>query len=260
MGESLRRWGEQLSGWGVPEDILARAPESPWTFDVALFARIADEADRAQGPSTARAREVLPDGGSVLDVGCGAGAGCLPLVPPAGHLIGVDPSTEMLSAFAERAEAVGATHEEVVGSWPEVAGHVPAADVVVSHHVLYGVAELGPFVTALAEHARRRVVVEITEGHPLAWMAPYWREVHGLERPHGPTSDDAAAAIGELGIDVRVEHSERPSRSGRDLEEVVPFLRRRLCLPAQRDAELAVLVGRFGRPEVRRVATLWWDA
>jgi SAM-dependent methyltransferase len=260
MGESLARWAKGLAGWGIPDEILAQAPESPWTFDVELFARIADEDDRRHSPSGRRAREAIPEGGTVLDVGCGAGAGSLPLVPPAGHLIGVDPSAEMLVAFAERAGATGATHEEIVGDWPDVAGSVPTAHVVVSHNVLYGVPDLAPFATALTEHAERRVVVEITTEHPLAWMAPYWQAVHGIERPIDPTAEVAAAALEDLGIDVRLEHSERPSRSGRDADELVRFLRRRLCLAADRDADLADLVQQYGRPEVRQVATLWWDA
>jgi SAM-dependent methyltransferase len=259
MTDALARWAEALAGWGIPDEILAQAPESPWTFDVDLFARIADEDDRPHSPSVQRAREVLPEGGTVLDVGCGAGAGSLPLVPPAGHLIGVDPSTEMLEAFASRAAGSGATHEELVGSWPDVAASVPTAHVVVSHNVLYGVPDLAPFVTALTEHAERRVVVEITAEHPLAWMAPYWHAVHGIDRPSEPRAEVAAAALEELGIDVRLEHSERPSRSGRDAGELVRFLRRRLCLAADRDTEIAGLVERFGRPTVRQVTALWWD-
>ena len=44
--------------------------------------------------------------------------------------------------------------------WPDVASQAPPADVVVSSHVLYNVPDIGPFLVALHEHARRRVVVE----------------------------------------------------------------------------------------------------
>lgn len=259
MGGAARRWARQLAGWGIPDEILARAPESPWTFDVGLFSRIADRGDRRDGPSGERAREALHDGSSVLDVGCGAGAASLALIPPAGHLVGVDPSAGMLAAFATRAEAAGATHQEVEGSWPDVPESVPEADVVVCHDVLYGVADLAPFVAALGEHARRRVVVEITAEHPLAWTTPYWRELHGIERPLGPTSEDAAEAIRELGLPVHLEHGERRRQTGGWAPELVPYLRRRLCLTDDRDQEIAELVQRHRCPDVRKISTLWWD-
>jgi SAM-dependent methyltransferase len=258
-GGAARRWAEQLAALRIPDEILAAAPESPWTFDVGLFSRIADEGDRGTGPSASRAVEALPPGGCVMDVGCGAGAGSLPLVPPAGRLVGVDPSAGMLAAFAERADARGVNHTEIEGSWPDVAAEAPWADVVISHNVLYGVPDVVPFAWALGDRARRRVVIEITAAHPLVWTAPYWLAVYGIARPSGPLAEDVAAALVEAGLDVVLEHSERPVATGRGPDELVPFLRRRLCLTADRDAELRALVLEHGRPEVRRVATLWWD-
>src|SRR5512135_2791286 len=93
------RWAKDLAAWAIPQDILDAAPESPWGFPVELFLRRAQD-EPAETPSRARAREALPDGGSVLDVGCGAGAAARALVPPAGVLIGVDESAEMLAAFS----------------------------------------------------------------------------------------------------------------------------------------------------------------
>lgn len=69
--------------------------------------------------------ETLPARGSVLDVGCGAGAAGLSLVPPAGLLVGVDAGAGMLAAFAERAAARGVRHLLVEGRWPDVATRLP---------------------------------------------------------------------------------------------------------------------------------------
>ena len=65
-------------------------PESPWTFPVELFAARADAAARRfkPTPSNLRALEALTEHGTVLDVGCGAGAASLPLVVRAGRLVG----------------------------------------------------------------------------------------------------------------------------------------------------------------------------
>lgn len=256
---AAQRWAEALAAWAIPEDILTAAPEWPHGFDVGLFARIADEAMEEDTPSHRVAREALPRGGSVLDVACGAGAGSLPLAPPAGLLVGLDESAGMLEAFADRADARGVRHREVAGRWPDVADQAPAADVVVAHNVFYNVADLVPFVRRLADHARVRVVAELTERHPLSWLNPYWQHLHGLDRPERPTAEDAAAVVREAGFGVAVERWDRPMHAHRTGEELVAFVRKRLCVGPERDRQIRELVERYPPPATRAVATLWWS-
>jgi SAM-dependent methyltransferase len=246
---------------GDPADNLAAAPETPWGCPTGLFARSAEEAVAAgEGPpssSQRRALEALPAGGSVLDVGAGGGAASLPLCPPAVAVTAVDQSPGMLAAFAALAEKKGVEHREVEGLWPAVAGTVDPADVVVCHHVLYNVADLVPFVLALTDHARRRVVVEITADHPQASLNPLWKHFHDNVRPTRPTAADAAEVLRDLGLDVSVEEFDAPPRwdHDHDRDEVVAFTRRRLCLPADRDPEIATLLP---PPTARPTVTLWW--
>lgn len=255
-GQAARRWVEQLAAWAIPEEILAAAPEPPWGFPVAIFA--AEMADM-DSPSRRRALEAIREGGTVLDVGAGGGAAGLPLAPPAGRVMAVDQSAELLAAFAARAAEGGVSHAEVHGRWPDVAPSVRPADVVVCHHVLYDVADLAPFASALTEHARRRVVVEITHVHPLVRLNPLWRHFHGLDRPEGPSADDAAAVLAEAGIDFGSERAERSPRRIVDRAAWVAFTRRRLCLPVDREPEVADLLG--DQPDVTpgEVVTFWWD-
>ena len=260
LPESARRWREDLESWAIPPEIFAAAPESPWGCPPGLFARAAEEAVATREvatPSVQRAREALPEGGSVLDVGAGGGAASLPLCPPAAAVTAVDQSAEMLARFADLAGRQGIDHAEVEGLWPDVAGEVGPADVVVCSHVLYNVGDLVPFVAALTGHARRRVVVEITASHPQALMNPLWEHFHGVTRPTRPTAEDAAEVIGDLGLDVSVEVFDSPPRWGHDhRDEQVAFARRRLCLPAERDSEVAAFLP---APEPRRLVTLWWS-
>jgi len=271
MDDPLARWRAQLQAWAIPEEILAAAPESPWGFPVGLFRARAERAGAGgrQTPSNREAARWLPPGGSVLDVGAGAGAASLPLAGVAGRLVAVDESAAMVEAFLAAGAGAGARAEGVKGRWLEVAGRVGPADVVVCHHVLYNVADLAPFAAALTDHARRRVVVELTDRHPLVALAPLWRRFHGLERPSGPTAGDAAAALDALGLDPERQDWESEDRLGFDrFEELVAFTRRRLCLPAARDAEVAEALLEAGTREVggvwvgagsRRVSTLSWS-
>ena len=266
---ALQRWREQLDGWAIPSEILAAAPESPWGYPVGLFRSRARRAGtRPATPSNLEAARFMPEGGSVLDVGAGAGAASLPLAGLARRLVAVDESPAMVASFLDAADAAGVPAEAVEGRWPEVAGRVGPADVVVCHHVLYNVADLAPFALALTGHARRRVVAELTDRHPLAGLRPLWRRFHDLDRPTGPGADDAVAALGAAGLEVDRQDWEQPDRFGfDDFDELVAFTRRRLCLPAARDPEVAEALLDVGTRQVdgvwvsgqpRRVTTLSW--
>jgi len=97
-----------------------------------------------------------------------------------------------------------------------------------------------------------------------------WRRFHDLQRPDGPTADDALAALAELGLPATRDDEDRTPLSGgfERREDAVALVRRRLCLGPERDQELAEALGPLlvridGRwaagPAEQRLATLWWD-
>ena len=195
--------------------------------------------------------------GTALDIGVGGGAMSLPLAPRVGSIVGVDQQQDMLDVFRANAAAVGVDASTVIGAWPDVANEVEVADLVVVGHVVYNVAELEPFVRALDAHARCRVVLELTETHPLEWMRDLWMRFHGLERPTGPTADDVLAVLAELGIGARDERrTVKAPDSGAWFarrEDAIHLVRKRLCLPAERDPEVAVALG----SRLREIDGLW---
>jgi SAM-dependent methyltransferase len=258
--DAARDWAAALASWDIPPEIMATAPADPWAWAVARRVRATEQALTTDSPSVRRAREALPDGGSVLDVGCGAGSASLPLCPPATSVVGVDEDAEVLAAFAEQAERRGVAHHEIVARWPDGADEVAAADLVACHNVIYNVADIEPFVAALADHARRRTVIEVTSEHPRAWMSPLWRVVHGIDRPVHPNVDDAIEVLAQLGIEPLVERWIRPSPMSRDTEEeLVAFVRQALCLGLDRDPDVASVLREHPPPKERELATLWWD-
>ncbi len=249
-----------LRRWAVPEDLVAAAADSPYFFSLAVFTAAADAAlDRHDDTvSDSVAREALPDGGTVLDVGVGAGAASLRL--PAGHVIGVDPNAELLDAFRTRAARRGMRSTAIQGGWPDVASQTPTSDIAVCHHVVYNVADLAGFAAALTSHAARRVVVELTAAHPMAWMAPYWLALHHINQPDRPTADDAVAVLTELGLDVHQLRWRRPVQMiGENDADATARIARRLCLSPDRHDELARLLARTPPPTTRDVVTLWWE-
>jgi len=262
MTTAAETWADALAGWAIPKEILETAPEGPWGFPPELFEWTPERAAAEAGmtPSRQRALEALPEGGSVLDVGVGGGRGSLPLAPPASLVVGVDPSAELLAAFSAAAERIGVAHRAVHGPWPDMAGDVEPQDVVVCNHVIYNVADLVPFAAALTDHARRRVVLEMTAEHPASNLNEAWRVLHGIERPTSPTALEAVAVLEEMGLDVHVEQGERRlTPAGGNRAAMVTFARRRLCLGPERDADVEALLGPDFESPLRRVVTLWWE-
>jgi hypothetical protein len=256
-GSATQRWAAELAAWAIDPEILAAAPESPYGLPPELFAL--DHTRAAPSPLLGLARAALPDDGTVLDVGAGGGAASLPLFPPAAHLHAVDSQRSMLVALREAASRQGVDLTTYDGSWPDVADQVPRCDVVVCSHVAYNVPDLAAFATALTTHARHLVVMELFADHPWVPLGPLWEHFHHQQRPAGPTADLAVAVLREAGIEPEERRWSRPAvpLTGDLRETYVAFTRRRLCLPASRDAEVAEQVARIPRGP-RESAVLSW--
>jgi hypothetical protein len=257
--DAATRWKNALASWAIPDWILAQAREDPWALPVALFENKQVDISLSQR----RALESLAAGGNVLDVGAGRCAMSLPLRPPAQRIVAVDSSPAML----ENSPA----DVTILGRWPEVAAQAGRASVVVCGHVLYNVADLMPFVTALNDAAAHRVVVEITRSHPRnrSLERELWRHFWNLERPEVPSWEDAVAVMHEAGIESNVERWESQQRGGSsNLDELVSWMRQTVCLDPARDDEVRAIVLQYAverdglwrlSPEPRALVTLWWD-
>ena len=73
----------------------------------------------------------------MLDVGSGAGAACIPLLPRTTALTAVDADKEMLELLASRASALASRVRLVQGQWPDVAREAAPADLVTCFNVVY---------------------------------------------------------------------------------------------------------------------------
>lgn len=252
------RWRQAIREAEPPASVVENAPEPGFTLEPERFRwRPEEDAKQPVRPSRRRALDALPPGGTVLDVGVGGGASSLGLAARAGLIVGVDPLEGMLESFEASAQASGVAAKAVLGSWPEVADQVEAADVVVCHHAIYRVTEFEAFVDALTSHARHRVVVEVSEHSPLAGLNPLWKLLHGIDRAEWKIADEAQAALALMGLAVEREDIILPPRAPEITPDLVAFVRRRLYVGPERDDEIEQhLRGRD--PQEHRVAALWW--
>ncbi|MFI6393426.1 class I SAM-dependent methyltransferase [Nonomuraea sp. NPDC050540] len=257
-------WRERLGSWAIPPEILEKATADPWGHHPARFATRADRAlaEPDHGPTMTRLAEALPEGGTVLDVGAGAGAASLPLHEHLSAVIAVDTSPEMLAALGPKADKLGVEVIRVEGRWPDVAPEVPVADVAVAAHVVYNVPDLTGFLRELDAHARHRVVLELTHRHPMSWLAPLWEHFHDVRRPVRPVAEDVVALAAAMGFGVRVEERESPLERFGTLEELAASACHRICLDPARApevAETAMELGMWPVPRDRWV-TIWWES
>lgn len=278
MADPVAAWGGALASWAIPPELLSAAVDDPWSAGEAPYrdraeaaAALAELPDAGGDPSRSAALEALaalPGGrGSVLDVGAGAGAAGFAVSARATRLTAVEPNGALLGALRARATEMGLPLETLQGRWPEISAEVDLHDIALSHHVCYDVPAIGPFLRALTDRARHRVVLEVSAQHPLSWVNPLWLRFHGIRRPERPTADDLVAVLRALGFAPSVSRWERPL-GGSSLEAAVDRARRNLCLPREREREVAAAMEELiaagelrGGPvgTLRQVATIWWD-
>jgi hypothetical protein len=130
---------------------------------------------------------------------------------------------------------------------------------VTAHHVVYNVADIVPFLRALDDHTKARVVVEMPDRHPLASMSEAWRHFWNLERPDGPTPSDLLDVLHEINIDAHCEQWSGPMRVEQNLDQAAHFMRIRLCLPESRVDEVRYFLSSHPAPTARELTTIWWD-
>lgn len=256
MTSASEKWKIDLASWAIPQEILDQAVEKPWIHPPALF-EIPEVIQDSL--SHQRAREAIPIGGSVLDIGCGGGIASFAITPPATHVIGVDEQQAMLDLYSANAEKYKVTSETVLGQWPDVAAETPIADVVTVHHVVFNVGNIVPFLVTLNSHARKRVVIEAPVVHPMSNMSDGWKHFWNVTRPTVPIAGDLIAVLDEQGIKANIEYFESEILLDKKVDGANGFIRRRLCLPESRQNEVDAFIAENPLPERRKLAAIWWD-
>ncbi len=93
-------------------------------------------------------------------------------------------------------------------------------------------------------------------------LSPLWLRFWGLSRPEGPTAETALQVLREVGLPARLDLWDDPAplrESRLTPQEQVEYARVRLCLPAERDDEIAETLRCLPSGVPRATATVWWD-
>ena len=150
---------------------------------------------------------------TLLDVGGGAGRFAVALALRCAAVTVVEPSESMLEQLHEATVEAGLTNVESISSEWETA-EVEPADVVLCSHVVYGIADIGPFIEKLAAHAMGRVVLVSFVDSPQAGVAALWQPVHGERRINLPALPELVNVLWEMDIypDIHMVTVTRPPR------------------------------------------------
>lgn len=158
--------------------------------------------------------EWLTPQSTVLDVGGGAGRYALPLALRCREVTVVEPSEAMQNALRESAKEHAIENVSVNGDkWEDA--KVEAADVVLCAHVVYGVADIEPFLRKLDESATDAVAITIGTQAPLSRMSPLWETARQEKRIDLPALVELLPVLWEMEIypDVRMIDATRPLRA-----------------------------------------------
>lgn len=268
-GPAASHWRRQLEAWVIPQHLLDAAPESPYGWPTSLWRRraaVALASDR-QTPTTETVARLAGPAGTILDIGAGTGRASLPLARAGHPVTAVEPNPTMLDGLRDTSAGLPVT--VIDGRWPESANLVAPHKVAMSAHVVFDVADIGPFLAAMSDRASVGVVIEMTDRHPWVHLGPYYQALHGLDRPPGPSWEDLVNVVREVvGVEPNVEHWQRPTDLWfESMDEILEFHGRRLLIGSDRWAELEhllepdILTGPDGLQvgtEGRSLVTIWW--
>lgn len=163
-----------------------------------------------------------------IDVGAGAGRFAIPLSESVSRVIAVEPSAGMRAQLEQAVREAGRGNIDIVAAdWPPPADSaVDAGDAVLVANVLYGVADLGPFLEAAESHCRRMCVVIASDRAPSSPLPEVWEAVHGEPFSPLPALRELLAVLLAMGRQVDVEPVPVPMPPRRPLEQVLDHVRR----------------------------------
>jgi SAM-dependent methyltransferase len=141
---------------------------------------------------------------TVLDIGAGSGRYVMPLVQAGHQVIALEHSPSMREQLQLSVDPAHASAVTVMdGTWPMP--QAVSADVMFAAHVLYAVRDLGPFVQAMHQQARRMCVLLLGVRHPTTPVLPLWQAYHGVPRLPLPGAYECLGALAQLGIAANMQ-------------------------------------------------------
>lgn len=251
--ELLDAWALQVRLNREQAGAFREAPEHP-DFYAPVAGGFKSDPRRTDEPALDVLRALVVPGESWLDIGAGGGRYALPLALAGARVTALDPSPAMLGVLREAAAEFNVPGVDTMeGRWP--AEGVPVADVTFIAHVSYDIEDIGPFIEAMEEHARRLCVAVLLARAPSAAAEPFWPPVHGVARNPLPGLLEFLALLLARRKVFSVWLGERPPVSYPTVEAALGFLRQQLFIEpgGEKEARLLAAIERAPRTADGRI-------
>lgn len=208
---------------------------------------------------------------TLLDVGGGGGRYAIPLASKCREVTVVEPSPSMISVLESAAREAGVSNISIVReNWE--AAEVKQHDIVFCANVVYGVADIEPFVRKLQDSATEIVAIVVYYDAPLSSMSPLWEAVHQEKRIELPALPELLPVLWEMGIYPNVTTLPAATRpSAPTLELAIQIGRHFLYIEpgSEKDTRLEEVARRLAiqtpdggwtvrAPATRPQAAVWW--
>lgn len=252
-----RMYEEERAQGEAATDAAFERHNDYWANRAGRFAASSQQQGQPDGFMQALLPRLRPTD-TVLDIGAGTGRYLPILSPVVRHVIAVEPSPAMRTEMERLIAAEGLSNITVVADqWPS-SQPIPA-DVVFSAHVVYGVADVGPFFSAMDRSALRTCHLYLGIEHPGHGLAAFWEKIHGEVRRALPAAIEALACLYQLGIYASLDlipmsGSFRFANTDDALVEIRHRLR--LAPEADRDAQIAAAISDLLLPDAEGMLRL----
>ncbi len=250
MSDGAGFWGEQKAAW----------------YSEGL--RHSDYADKV----ATVIRPHIKDCSSLLDVGAGCGALCVPLAREFGRVVALDSSSAMLDELRREADRAGASNIVIEqAAWREAEKRIGAFDVVLVANVPGVLDDPATSIPMLERHARRFVflVLGTPKNSDKFYFRELWPMIFGSEPPARRDYFDAYGALYRLGRYASVEIVDYDfDQPFRDLDEAVAFWKDHMRIESAEHDEILreFLAGRLERSGEllwarvpKQSAVIWWS-
>ena len=226
---AMENWNERVKRHHAQSEGVMEA--AGWSDDdfwqpYARFFRL--DPRRQDDPVLETLLDMVEAGSTALDVGGGAGRLALPLALKCSRVHVVEPSESMIVQLRESAAEAEIESVSVTKAvWEDA--EVNGEDLALCAHVVYGVADIEPFIRKLEAHAKSLVVILAFIESPMNRISRFWKPVHGEERIDMPALPELVNVLWAMGIypDVQMLAPVMPDRF-EDREVALTQLRNRL--------------------------------